>query len=83
MWCRILPGVTQVLSGDVALRRVLRDVQVEDLPSVREQVELDPPASYIESATVLVTRGGWFDGSELVRRSRCSRSRQGGPVRSR
>jgi FlaA1/EpsC-like NDP-sugar epimerase len=63
--CRILPGVTQVLSGDITLAGV-RDVQVEDLLR-REQVEPHLPASYIESATVLVTGAGGSIGSELVR----------------
>ena len=63
--CRILPGITQVLSGDVTLAGV-RDVQVEDLLR-REPVELDLPALYVEKRTVLVTGAGGSIGSELVR----------------
>jgi FlaA1/EpsC-like NDP-sugar epimerase len=63
--CRILPGITQVLSGDATLAGV-REVQVEDLLR-RPLVELDVPASYIEGRTVLVTGAGGSIGSELVR----------------
>ena len=63
--CRILPGITQVLSGDVTLAGV-REVQVEDLLR-REPVKLDLPAAYIEGRIVLVTGAGGSIGSELVR----------------
>jgi FlaA1/EpsC-like NDP-sugar epimerase len=63
--CRILPGVTQVLSGDVSLGGV-RAVQVEDLLR-RPPVGLDEPVSYIEGRVVLATGAGGSIGSELVR----------------
>jgi FlaA1/EpsC-like NDP-sugar epimerase len=63
--CRILPGITQVLSGDATLAGI-REVQVEDLLR-RPPVELDVPASYLEGRTVLVTGAGGSIGSELVR----------------
>ena len=64
--CRILPGVTQVLSGEAELAGI-RKVQVEDLLR-REQVELSlPDESYIHGGTVLVTGAGGSIGSELVR----------------
>jgi FlaA1/EpsC-like NDP-sugar epimerase len=65
--CRILPGITQVLSGNVTLAGV-RPVQVEDLLR-REPVELDLPASYINGRTILVTGAGGSIGSELVRQT--------------
>ena len=63
--CRILPGITEVLSGDVTLAGV-RSVQVEDLLR-REPIEVDLSASYIEGRTVLITGAGGSIGSELVR----------------
>ncbi|HYJ61473.1 MAG TPA: nucleoside-diphosphate sugar epimerase/dehydratase [Actinomycetota bacterium] len=63
--CRILPGITQVLAGNVALSGV-RAVQVEDLLR-RAPIELRIPPSYIEGRTVLVTGAGGSIGSELVR----------------
>ncbi len=65
--CRILPGVTEILAGDVALFRV-RDVQVEDLLR-RRSVELDftRTGDYLRGATVMVTGAGGSIGSELVR----------------
>jgi FlaA1/EpsC-like NDP-sugar epimerase len=65
--CRILPGITQVLSGDVTLAGV-RPVQVEDLLR-REPILLDLPASYIDGRTILVTGAGGSIGSELVRQT--------------
>jgi FlaA1/EpsC-like NDP-sugar epimerase len=64
--CRILPGITQVLSGDVTLAGV-REVQVEDLlrrPPVRLD---DAPVSYVEDRVVLATGAGGSIGSEVVR----------------
>ena len=64
--CRILPGVTQVLSGEAQLAGIRR-VEVEDLLR-REPVELELPAeSYVTGGTVLVTGAGGSIGSELVR----------------
>lgn len=63
--CRILPGITQVLSGDAQLAGVRR-VEVDDLLR-REPVELELPSSYIVGHTVLVTGAGGSIGSELIR----------------
>jgi FlaA1/EpsC-like NDP-sugar epimerase len=65
--CRILPGITQVLSGDVTLAGV-RPVQVEDLLR-REPIVLNLPAAYVEGRTILVTGAGGSIGSELVRQT--------------
>jgi FlaA1/EpsC-like NDP-sugar epimerase len=65
--CRILPGITQVLSGDTNLAGI-RVVQVEDLLR-RKPIELDLPVSYIKDRTVLVTGAGGSIGSELVRQA--------------
>ena len=63
--CRILPGVTQVLSGE-SHSRVFEPCRSKTC-FVEKHIELDLPASYIESATVLVTGAGGSIGSELVR----------------
>lgn len=65
--CRILPGVTEILEGDVDLARI-RDVQVEDLLR-REPIVLDlsGSADYVGGRVVLVTGAGGSIGSELVR----------------
>ncbi len=64
--CRILPGVTQVLSGDAQLAGI-RKVEVEDLLR-REPVELELPVeSYVQGGIVLVTGAGGSIGAELVR----------------
>ena len=63
--CRILPGITQVLSGDAQLAGVRR-VEVDDLLR-REPVELELSTDYIAGHTVLVTGAGGSIGSELVR----------------
>ena len=65
--CRILPGITQVLSGEATLAGI-RAVQVEDLLR-RKPIELDLPASYINDQAVLVTGAGGSIGSELVRQA--------------
>jgi FlaA1/EpsC-like NDP-sugar epimerase len=65
--CRILPGVTEVLSGSVDLFQA-REVQVEDLLR-REPIELDLSGSsnYVSGHTVLITGAGGSIGSEIVR----------------
>jgi FlaA1/EpsC-like NDP-sugar epimerase len=64
---RVLPGIQEILSGDVTLSR-LREVQVDDLLR-REPVEIDVPevANLLEDQVVLVTGAGGSIGSELVR----------------
>ena len=65
---KTLPGVHELIAGDLNLSGQLREVQVEDVLG-REAVELDIPsiASYITGATVLVTGAGGSIGSELCR----------------
>ena len=65
---KTLPGVHELITGDLNLSRQLREVQVEDVLG-REAVELDIPsiASYIAGSTVLVTGAGGSIGSELCR----------------
>ena len=64
---RVVPGVYEVLSGEVSTSR-LREVRIEDLlrrPQV--PVDLEPVLAYVEGRTVLVTGAGGSIGSELVR----------------
>ena len=65
---KTLPGVHELISGDLNLARQLRLVQVEDVLG-REAVELDIPsiASYVTGSTVLVTGAGGSIGAELCR----------------
>jgi FlaA1/EpsC-like NDP-sugar epimerase len=65
---KTLPGLYELISGDVNLAGQLRPVQVEDVLG-REQVEVDfkQVASYLEGQTVLVTGAGGSIGSELCR----------------
>jgi FlaA1/EpsC-like NDP-sugar epimerase len=65
--CRILPGITQVLAGDVTLAGI-RPVRVEDLLR-REPIELDLLGSDLHGKTILVTGAGGSIGSELVRQA--------------
>ncbi|MBE6625177.1 MAG: polysaccharide biosynthesis protein [Ruminococcaceae bacterium] len=64
---KVLPGIYQLLNGQVSVQR-LRDVEVNDLLG-REPVQtnLDEVMAYIEGQTVLVTGGGGSIGSELCR----------------
>ncbi|HKP17363.1 MAG TPA: nucleoside-diphosphate sugar epimerase/dehydratase [Gaiellaceae bacterium] len=65
---KTLPGIYELISGDVNLAGQIRPVQVEDVLG-REPVEVDLPsiASYLADATVLVTGAGGSIGSELCR----------------
>src|SRR5215468_9216795 len=65
---KTLPGLHELISGDVNLAGQIRAVQVEDVLG-REPVEVDLAAvsSYIADATVLVTGAGGSIGSELCR----------------
>jgi FlaA1/EpsC-like NDP-sugar epimerase len=64
---RIIPGIHEILSGQVALSQI-RDVSLEDLLR-REPVQLETSAiaGYLEGRTVLVTGAGGSIGSEIVR----------------
>jgi FlaA1/EpsC-like NDP-sugar epimerase len=65
---KTLPGIHELISGDLDLAGQIRAVQVEDVLG-REPVDVDLPsiAAYIEDATVLVTGAGGSIGSELCR----------------
>jgi FlaA1/EpsC-like NDP-sugar epimerase len=65
---KTLPGLYELISGDLNLAGQIRPVQVEDVLG-REQVEVDfhEMAAYLEGHTVLVTGAGGSIGSELCR----------------
>jgi FlaA1/EpsC-like NDP-sugar epimerase len=65
---KTLPGLHELLSGNIDLAGQIRPVQVEDVLG-REQVEVDlaSVASYLKDETVLVTGAGGSIGSELCR----------------
>ena len=65
---KTLPGLHELISGDVNLATQVRPVQVEDVLG-REQVEVDLEqiAAYVRDRTVLVTGAGGSIGSELCR----------------
>jgi FlaA1/EpsC-like NDP-sugar epimerase len=65
---KTLPGLYELISGNVNLAGQFRPVQVEDVLG-REQVEVDfeQVASYLQGQTVLVTGAGGSIGSELCR----------------
>jgi FlaA1/EpsC-like NDP-sugar epimerase len=64
---KILPGVYQLISGQVTVNHI-RDIQVEDLLG-REPVEVDLSeiAGYLTDRVVLVSGAGGSIGSELCR----------------
>src|SRR6202007_1623798 len=65
---KTLPGLYELISGDVNLAGQIRPVQVEDVLG-REQVEVDfvQVASYLQGQTVLVTGAGGSIGSGVLR----------------
>ena len=65
---KTLPGLHELISGDLNLGRQIRPVQVEDVLG-RQQVEVDLGlvAAYVKDKTVLVTGAGGSIGSELCR----------------
>jgi FlaA1/EpsC-like NDP-sugar epimerase len=65
---KTLPGLYELIAGDLNLAGQIRPVQVEDVLG-REQVEVDfhEVAGYLEGHTVLVTGAGGSIGSELCR----------------
>jgi FlaA1/EpsC-like NDP-sugar epimerase len=65
---KTLPGLYELISGDLDLAGQIRPVQVEDVLG-REQVEVDfvSIASYLSKQTVLVTGAGGSIGAELCR----------------
>ena len=64
---KILPGIYQLVNGDVMLSK-MKEVAVEDLLG-REpiQVNLDEIFKHLKGKTILVTGGGGSIGSELCR----------------
>ena len=65
---KTLPGLYELISGDVDIARQIRPVQVEDVLG-REPVEVDfeSVAGYLRDQTVVVTGAGGSIGSELCR----------------
>jgi len=65
---KTLPGLYELITGEVGLAGQIRPVQVGDVLG-REQVEVDfhEVAAYLEGHTVLVTGAGGSIGSELCR----------------
>lgn len=73
---RILPGIYQMVSGQVSLSK-LRDVKIEDLLE-RDPVKVDMNeiTRYVKGKVVLVTGGGGSIGSELCRQIASYKPRQ-------
>jgi len=65
---KTLPGLYELISGDLDLTGQIREVRVEDVLG-REPVEVDLPrvAAYLRDQVVLVTGAGGSIGSELCR----------------
>jgi FlaA1/EpsC-like NDP-sugar epimerase len=65
---KTLPGLHELIAGDLNLAGQIRSVQVEDVLG-RQQVvvDLEAVATYVKGKTVLVTGAGGSIGSELCR----------------
>ena len=78
---KTLPGLHELISGDIDLALQIRPVQVEDvLGRDPVDVDLDSAAPYVEGKTVLVTGAGGSIGSELCRQLARARPRSADPV---
>jgi FlaA1/EpsC-like NDP-sugar epimerase len=65
--CTTLPGLPELITGEVGVRR-LREVRVEDvLGRAPVEVDLAKVARYLNGRTVMVTGAGGSIGSELCR----------------
>jgi FlaA1/EpsC-like NDP-sugar epimerase len=65
---KTLPGLHELISGEIDLAAQIRPVQVEDvLGRDPVDVDLDSAVPYVEGKTVLVTGAGGSIGSELCR----------------
>lgn len=73
---KILPGVYQLVNGDVSVSK-LRNVEIEDLLG-REPVQVmtEQIGNYVSDKVVLVTGGGGSIGSELCRQIAANSPRQ-------
>ena len=73
---KILPGVYQLVNGDVSVSK-LRNVEIEDLLG-REPVQVmtEQIGNYVYDKVVLVTGGGGSIGSELCRQIAANNPRQ-------
>ena len=64
---KILPGIYQLLNGDVSISK-LRQVEIEDLLGRDPiRVNLDEIMGYVSGKVILITGGGGSIGSELCR----------------
>ena len=65
---KTLPGLHELIAGDVNLTLQIRPIQVEDVLGRQPvEVDLDAIAEYLAGETVLVTGAGGSIGSELCR----------------
>jgi FlaA1/EpsC-like NDP-sugar epimerase len=65
---KTLPGLHELIAGDLNLAGQIRPVQVEDVLGRQPvDVDLELVASYVQDKVVLVTGAGGSIGSELVR----------------
>ena len=80
---KTLPGLHELIAGDLNLAGQIRPVQVEDVLG-REQVEVDLEAvsAYVRDKTVLVTGAGGSIGSELCRQLAAPRCGAADPGRA-
>ncbi|MGL5575939.1 MAG: polysaccharide biosynthesis protein [Sarcina sp.] len=65
---KIIPGMNEVIGGNIQGMKAMRDVDLHDLLG-REEIKLDKTGikEYVENKVVLVTGGGGSIGSELCR----------------